>query len=200
MGNSCCGGRELNEKWFIYCNPPFHYKAQEYENSCFPACLQMLLANFNLIEPKGNIIETLFQEQYNLDLQKEAPILEQCLSFIKERNYPGGEHIYFIKKTDDIKKDDHEYIQRLFEEQDDLAIIGAEKGTSHATMIIKNNGIIYAVSPSFRESAKGGIYDSSYFCEIISVENIEFFEEHNKIATGAVLNCHMEYFIQIKKI
>lgn len=73
--------------------PGFHFKRQDYTNSCFSACLQMALVNFDLLFPEGRTTEDEFNEYMlnsghdNLDV--DAPGRNSIMNFLLVENFDG---------------------------------------------------------------------------------------------------------------
>lgn len=132
------------------------YKAQDFENSCFPACLQMALENFYIIGPMplgepGRPIEDacwrFCRQNYNIDIAEKAPTIEAVLDFIGNGHFPGR-GMYDMHFIVEFGVNDFQDIINRIQNNLNIAIIGAIKNQGgHATMILKKENVLYAVNP-----------------------------------------------------
>lgn len=134
--------------------PNFHFKPQDYVNSCFSACLQMAMANFGIIAPVGRPIEDQFNNYMTNDLQLNnldvaAPTPAQVQNFILNTNFLGKDYLTLLNCVDNIDENAFKYIKQLFQLRRNIALIGAIRvGGGHATAIIKCKGFFVAINPA----------------------------------------------------
>lgn len=141
-----------NHKWIKY-KPFFFYKEQDYEFSCFSACLQMVLANFGFIKAKKE--ERITEEEFNNymigmdlpNLDEEAPSLDFIDNFLLGNLFTGGNYL----SRHMVGKIDVAAFERIIGEiriRGNIAIIGSIiPGAGHALAIIKCKGQCYGVNP-----------------------------------------------------
>lgn len=149
----------------------FHYKVQDFVNSCFPACLQMALENFDIIHgieigAQGRPIEEIFNgfclQGYAINIDEEAPTIEMVNDFMFHTFYQGRNQIN-VMHIEHIGGQEFENIRELINNNIDIAVIGAiNVGGGHATMIIKKDNVLYAVNPQPFNQA----------CAQIEIENV----------------------------
>lgn len=142
-----------NNLWQYILPQHFHYKRQDYQNSCFSACLQIILANFNLIAPNGRIIEDDFNnyvtEMGFPTLDEAPPALDIVDNYILARNYPGHDHIG-VNLAEHIDNEIFHQIQENFGRFPNHAIIGAINDVGgHALALVKTNGRYYGINPQY---------------------------------------------------
>lgn len=152
-------------------NDNFHYKVQDFRNSCFPACLQMALENFGIINgieigAQGRPIEEIFNsfclQGYTINIDQDAPTIEMVNDFMFHSFYQGRNQID-VMRIEHIWNRELEDIRVLINNNIDIAVIGAiDVGGGHATMIIKKEGRLYAVNSQ--------PYDAG--CAQIDIENV----------------------------
>lgn len=155
----------------------FLYKQQDFQNSCFSACLQMALVNFEIIEgiavdSPGRPIEEIFNTfcllKYNTNIDLEAPTIPMIDNFMLHSFYGGRQRIN-VEIINPISMFNIGPISLQIEDYQNIAIIGAiEAGGAHATMIIKKEGELFAVDP---QPNNGG----NYFAQI-NMDDIRFID------------------------
>lgn len=81
-----------------YTNNKFHYKTMDYQNSCFPCSLHIILANLGYVPAQNNTIETLwngFHNQNGSNLNMTAPNEGQVHEYISKTPEVGNRGVVF---------------------------------------------------------------------------------------------------------
>lgn len=148
----------VNNNWRVEAGD-FHYKAQDFRNSCFPACLQMALKNFGLIHeiqtgqpgrPIENEFNDFFTRTYHKNMDIVAPtraVVEEFMLRVQHRHHILVEYIERITTLN------QERIMGLIFGDESVAIIGAMASAfGHAAMIFNREGQVFVANPDPRVS------------------------------------------------
>lgn len=134
----------------------FLYKPQDFQNSCFAACLQMALANFDLIgdiqvgkagRPTEQSFYSFIYRKEGKNIDESDPTISMVNKFMTKEQFLGRNKID-IKIIDPMMEADIKYINKRIKTYTNIAIIGAIKvGGGHANMIIKIDDNLFGVNP-----------------------------------------------------
>lgn len=135
------------------------FKCQDYQYSCFSACLQIILANFDLIKVRINAPDRPIENNFNDfkisekmgNLDASPPTIETTLSFLKSRYFHQKNDVCIVF-IDELNKSEISKIKKQIKKNKIIALIGAIKGDGHATAIIKLGKEMYAINPSRDDS------------------------------------------------
>lgn len=178
-------------------NHNFLYKPQDFTHSCFPACLQMALVNFNIIGIRvgrpGRPIEDAFNlfclQAYDVNIDEAAPNPNMVERFMIRTFFQGRDRIE-VQIISPMTAMDQAFINNRIQDNQNIAIIGAvQGGGGHATMIIKKEGNLYAVNP-------GPMLNGYYFPGIYpNFLHLAFFEHPDGIGMQCdqIQQCIMTY-------
>lgn len=146
----------VNNNWRVEAGN-FHYKAQDFTNSCFPACLQMALENFGLIHgiqmghpgrPIEEAFSTFFYQKYQGNMDTQPPTLDIVDDFMLNSWFQGRNNIH-VEILRELTAFNVDMIQDSILANENIAIIGTMRDQmGHATMIIKKQGQLFGVNPA----------------------------------------------------
>lgn len=127
------------------------FKPQDYNYSCFSACLQIALVNFRVIASEGRVIEDEFNQfmitNNKRDIDNQAPGIDDVNSFL----FTGftGKNDIAVDHISCVQPASFGYINRDMQKYVNYAIIGALKtGGGHALSLVKIGANYFEINPN----------------------------------------------------
>lgn len=161
------GGLSNQSSW--YSANGFHYKTMKYQQSCFPCCLHVLLANLNLV-PRDDSIEDLWerilssetQENRTTDrdyrLNRNAPNEREVHICISRQNYLSGLSIRLITPTMLEKKFREEELNEVCQKFSRSR--GMVIGIGHAHVVYRLGSDYVLLKPSPESDSTSVVFDN----------------------------------------